>query len=147
MDWKAVLKEDLMRDEGLRLRAYTDTVGVATIGFGTTRRLDGSRVQIGDVITREQAEGLLQRDMGFAIEDARKVVPCFDQLDPVRKTVMANMAYNLGATRLAEFKNTIHSVCIGDYKDASLRMLQSRWAGQVGQRAKRLSNRMLTGKL
>jgi lysozyme len=145
MDWKTVLKEDLKKHEGLRLKAYKDTVGVWTIGYGATRAFDGSRIRPNDVITQEQAEGLLQRDMEVAIEDARKVVPCFDELNGPRKTVMANMAFNLGPTRLAEFKNTIHSVCIGDYKDASLRMLQSRWAGQVGQRSRFLSNRMLTG--
>lgn len=146
MDWKEVLLTDLQRHEGLRLKAYQDTVGVWTIGFGTTRAFDNGPVRKGDVITRDQADELLRRDMAQAIEDARRVVPCFDELDGPRKTVVANMSYNLGATRLAEFKNTIKSICIGDYTDASLRMMQSKWAAQVGQRARFLSNRMATGK-
>ena len=44
--------------EGLRLRAYKDSVGVPTIGYGHT-----SGVRMGDVITEEQAENLLELDM------------------------------------------------------------------------------------
>lgn len=146
MDWKEVLHKDLQRHEGLRLKAYQCTAGVWTIGFGATRAFDGSPVRQGDVINREQADKLLTRDMNVAIEDARKVVPGFDELDGPRKTVVANMAFNLGARRFAEFKNTIKSITVGDYKDASLRMLQSKWAAQVGQRARELSARMASGK-
>lgn len=146
MDWKEVLLKDLQRHEGLRLKAYQDTVGVWTIGFGATRGLDGGPVQQGDTITREQADELLRRDMEAAIDDARRVVPGFSDLNGPRKTVVANMAYNLGATRLAGFKNTIKSITAGDYKDAALRMLQSKWAVQVGQRAQFLSKRMSSGK-
>ena len=49
--------------EGLRLRAYRDPVGVATIGYGHT-----SGVRMGDVITKEQAEILLEADMTLVIK-------------------------------------------------------------------------------
>ena len=144
-EWEEVLKEDLRRDEGLRLKAYQCTAGVWTIGFGTTRWFDGKPVRKGMVCTREEADELLERDMQAAISDARRAVSSFDELDGPRKTVMANMSYNLGFNRLSEFKNTIRSVNVGDYKDAALRMMQSKWAAQVGQRASRLSKRMATG--
>ena len=140
MDWKAVLKEDLKRDEGLRLKAYRCTAGRLTIGFGHTRG-----VKSGDVITEEQALAWLDDDMERAIKDARKVCLCFDDLSGARKTVIANMAFNLGATRLAGFKNTLACVCAGDYSQAALNMLKSKWATQVGQRAQRLAKRMSTG--
>ena len=44
--------------EGLRLRAYRDPVGKPTIGFGHTQG-----VRMGDVITEEQANILLDLDM------------------------------------------------------------------------------------
>ena len=44
--------------EGLRLRAYRDSVGVPTIGYGHT-----SGVRMGDEISKEQAEELLDLDM------------------------------------------------------------------------------------
>jgi len=140
MDWKAVLKEDLKRDEGLRLKAYKCTAGKWTIGVGHTRG-----VKQGDVITEEQASVWLDADMEQATKDARKVCLCFDDLNGPRKTVIANMAFNLGATRLAGFKNTLACICAGDYAQAALNMLKSKWATQVGQRAKRLAKRMSTG--
>jgi GH24 family phage-related lysozyme (muramidase) len=44
--------------EGLRLRAYRDPVGVATIGYGHTQG-----VRMGDEITEKQANFLLDLDM------------------------------------------------------------------------------------
>ena len=38
MDWKAVLKEDLKRDEGLRLKAYTNALLVCGLTATATRR-------------------------------------------------------------------------------------------------------------
>lgn len=49
--------------EGLRLRAYRDPVGKPTIGYGHT-----SGVRMGDVITKEQAEILLEADMTLVIK-------------------------------------------------------------------------------
>lgn len=42
--------------EGFRSKAYQDSVGVWTIGYGTTFYSTGKRVSRGDTITREQAE-------------------------------------------------------------------------------------------
>ncbi|MNG07498.1 hypothetical protein D3C84_908020 [compost metagenome] len=42
-------------------------------------------------------------------------------------------------------EDAVFSVEIGDYKSASVEMLNSTWARQVGSRAKRLSKQMLTG--
>lgn len=140
MDWRIVLKEDLKRDEGLRLKAYKCTAGKWTIGVGHTRG-----VKPGDVITEEDALRLLDADMEIAIKDARKVCTSFDSLNGPRKTVVANLAFNLGATRLAGFRNTLACINAGDYAQAALNMLKSKWATQVGQRAKRLAKRMSTG--
>ena len=46
--------------EGCRLEAYKDSAGIPTIGFGNTYYPDGSKVKIGDKITQQRAEELLQ---------------------------------------------------------------------------------------
>jgi lysozyme len=48
----------LMKDEGVRLKAYQDSGGVWTIGFGHTHDVKG-----GDVITLQQAYAFLYDDM------------------------------------------------------------------------------------
>lgn len=139
-EWEEVLKEDLKRDEGLRLKTYIDTVGVRTIGYGHT-----NNVRKKQVITQEQAEALLDADIAVAIADAKIACKCFDKLDGPRKTVIANMSFNLGLERLALFQRTLAAVCSGKYQDAALHMMQSKWATQVKQRAVRLAKRMSTG--
>lgn len=140
MEWEEVLKEDLKRDEGLRLKTYIDTVGVRTIGYGHTKNVKSRQV-----ITQEQAEQLLDEDIAVAIEDAKIACKCFDKLDGPRKTVIANMSFNLGLERLALFQRTLAAVCSGHYQQAALHMMQSKWATQVKQRAVRLAKRMSTG--
>ncbi|HCN7007090.1 TPA: lysozyme, partial [Escherichia coli] len=46
--------------EGFRATAYQDVGGVWTIGYGTTRYEDGTRVKKGDTITKADALSLLQ---------------------------------------------------------------------------------------
>lgn len=139
-EWEVVLKEDLKRDEGLRLKTYIDTVGVRTIGYGHTKNVKAKQV-----ITLEEADALLDADIAVALADAKEVCKCFDKLDAPRKTVIANMAFNLGGPRLALFQRTLRAVCEGRYADASKHMLSSLWSKQVGNRAKRLAERMKTG--
>ena len=43
-----------------------------------------------------------------------------------------------------EFKKFIAGVNAGDWKTAAVEMMDSRWAKQVGDRAVRLRNRILT---
>jgi lysozyme len=45
--------------EGLRLNAYLDQVGIATIGYGNTRYPDGAKVNLGDKISIEKADAML----------------------------------------------------------------------------------------
>jgi len=54
------------------------------------------------------------------------------------------MAFNLGR-HLFGFVNTLCMIQNGKYKEASVEMLESRWARQVGIRAERLSQQILTG--
>ena len=58
--------------------------------------------------------------------------------------VIVNMCFNMGAPRLSGFKKFIAGVNAGDWKTAAVEMMDSRWARQVGDRAVRLKNRILT---
>ena len=138
---------DLIREyEGLRLEAYPDpgTGGEPwTIGYGHT----GPEVKEGLEISQEQADDWLAEDVEEAIRDAKAVVASFDALDFARKTVMVNMAFNLGRKKLSTFHATLAAVNAGDYQSAALHMLASRWATQVKGRARELAKRMSTGEI
>jgi lysozyme len=135
---RSQLRAQLTRHEGLRLKAYRDTVGKLTIGVG--RNLD----DVG--ITDHEAAYLLSGDIDRAVRGLFARYPAwFPKLDPVRQAVLVNMAFNLGLTGLAGFRRTLDCVARGQYGEASDAMLESKWADQVGQRAVELAAQMRTG--
>lgn len=140
-NWERREAEEIKLDEGLRLTAYLDTEGVLTIGYGHT----GPDVKEGMTITKERAGELLDEDLDEAYADAQKICDAFDGLDGPRKGVLLNMAFNLGRKRLSQFHRFIAALNAGEYKIAAEEMMDSKWAKQVGNRAKRLAYRMSTG--
>ena len=83
--------------EGCRLTAYKCPAGVLTIGYGHT----GKDVHYQDVITKEQAEKLLKKDLMFFemfVSRCVKVPLNQNQFD-----ALVSFAYNIGITA---FKNS-----------------------------------------
>jgi len=134
------LVDQLKRDEGLRLKAYRCTAGVLTIGYGHT-----GDVKESDEITAHQAEVILLVDIDKHKKELDAKLPWAHILDDARYGVLLNMAFNLGIPGLLKFKNTLKNVELGKYSDAGAGMMDSLWAKQVGNRAKRLSMQMITG--
>ena len=131
------LVDQLIRDEGLRLDLYKDSVGKLTIGVG--HNLSDKP------ITRAAALWILQDDIEDATKDLEVNLPWTKKLDPARFGALVNMAFNLGIGGLLKFKTTLGLIQEGKYKEASEAMLDSIWAKQVGARAERLSKQILTG--
>jgi lysozyme len=132
------LRQQLVRHEGLRLKAYRDTVGKLTIGVG--RNLD----DVG--VTSDESMYLLAGDISRAEHGLTSRYPeWFPLLDPVRQSVLINMAFNLGLSSLAGFTHTLDCVARGQYGEASDHMLASKWAAQVKGRAVELAAQMRTG--
>ena len=128
---KERLTADLIRDEDLRLKPYRDTAGKLTIGIG--QNLD----DVG--ITEAEARFLLANDIAKAIEDAKAVCPSFETLPEPAQRALANMAFNLGRTRLSKFKNMLAALEAKDFETAAREALDSKWAEQVGERAWRIA--------
>lgn len=131
------IRDQLIRDEGLRLHPYKDSVGKLTIGVG--RNLD----DVG--ISKAEAALLLDNDIADATQRLETAFPWTAALDDARKGVLLNMTFNMGIQGLAGFKNFLAAVQAGDYSSARDHMLDSRWAEQVGPRAQRLAIQMETG--
>lgn len=133
------LREQLKQHEGVRLKPYKCTAGRTTIGCG--RNLDDKG------LTMEEVNYLLENDIKECINDAEAVIgsQVWEGLSEARKRVLVDMRFNLGAGGIRTFKNTLQAIREGRYDDASRGMLNSKWAGQVGRRAKTLARMMLEG--
>ncbi len=128
------LEEQLLVDEGLRLKPYRCTAGRLTIGVG--RNLDDRG------ISRAEALMLLGNDItdcwGRLVRQAPWVAAA---PEPVQEALV-NMAFNMGVEGLMGFRRTLALLEEGRYAEGAQEMLRSRWAGQVGARAERLAARV-----
>ena len=133
----ASLKDQLVRDEELRLKPYTDSVGKLTIGVGRNLTDKG--------ISFQEAQGLLANDIADATADLQAKLPWTATLDDVRKGALLNMTFNMGIGGLLEFHDFLARMQRGDFSGAAGAMLDSLWARQVGPRATRLSIQIQSG--
>lgn len=129
--------ELLTLHEGVRRFPYRDTVGKLTIGVG---------FNLDDVgLYPEEIEFILKNRIARKAMEIEKYLPWVEDLNEARTAVIVDMAFNLGVNGLLGFKRTLASVHRGEYALAAKQMLESKWARQVGNRAKRLSRMMETG--
>lgn len=131
------LRDQIIRDEGCRLRVYDDSRGIPTIGVGRNLRDKG--------ISQAEADAMLDADLREYTAAVVARIPAALALDDARRGVLVNMAFNLGIAGLLAFTKMLAAVEAGDWDRAAVEMMDSRWATQVGERAARLARQMQTG--
>lgn len=131
------LRRQLAIDEGYSDKPYRCSEGKLTIGYGRNLKDKG--------ISQAEGDFLLENDIAEVKADL-EALPIYRQQDKVRRTVLANMCYNLGRPKLLKFKKMWFALSLNDYELAAKEMLDSRWARQVGDRALRLATIMRTGR-
>ena len=101
--------------EGFRPQAYQDSVGVWTIGYGTTR-INGQPVKAGMTITEDQALQLVQQEVNklwSQIEQISRV-----NLNQNQMNALVDFAYNLGFNAL-KTSTLMNKVNAGDFTGAA----------------------------
>jgi lysozyme len=132
------LERQLTDHEDRRLKPYTDTTGHLSIGVGRN---------LSDVgIFEDEADLMLENDIARTMGALLLRVPWAEQLDVIRQRVLIDLAFNMGTDGLLKFHRMLSATRTGDYDTAAAEMIASRWAGQVGRRATRLSRMMRTGR-
>lgn len=112
--------------EGLQLKAYLCPANVWTIGYGNTFYEDGTKVQEGDVITRERAEELLEfvyDKFEFEVVEMVKVPITENQLG-----ALVSFAFNLGSGALKK-STLLKLVNVQDFSGAADEFLKWTRAG------------------
>ena len=139
------LESRVCLDEGFSADPYLDTVGVATIGHGTTH-IFGKPVTLSDSpVTEAEAREMMRAELYLACMDAQSLFGRFNEMCDVRQEILANMAYNVGKTRLSGFERMILAAETLNYYQMAQEMKNSKWYRQVGQRSVRLYYAMLNG--
>lgn len=121
----------IIEGEGYRSQVYKDTLGYETIGYG--HLLLANEKGVLNEVTHEEGLRLLQMDMGKAISEFRQYWGEVELGEP-REACLIDMTYNMGSVRWPKFTKNIKE---GDYREAAIQVMNSKYATQVGKRAKR----------
>ncbi len=135
-DARRRLLDQLIANEGLRLKVYRCPAGKLTIGVGRNLEDNG--------ITKDEAVMLLENDISRVERELDQKLPWWRQLSEVRQRVVMDMSFNMGLPSLLGFKQTLAALKRGDYEAAAKGMEDSKWYEQVPVRAARLVAMMRT---
>jgi len=138
------LREQLKIDEGVEYEIYKDHLGYPTFGIGHLIVESDKEYgePIGTGVHLDRVNEAFDKDVAIMIDEAKKVFPNIDILPEEAQQVIVNMCFNMGAPRLSKFKRFIAAVNESNWSLAAIEMMDSRWATQVGARAKRLRDRI-----
>ena len=120
----------LHKYEGLVLDAYLCPAKVLTVGYGNTFYEDGSKVKVGDKITKERAEELFNNilENNFATP-VRKLVKT--QLTNNQFSALVSFAYNVGIANLK--KSTLLKMVNSNPNNPEIRKQFMRWNRAAGK--------------
>ncbi|MBS4773147.1 MAG: glycoside hydrolase family protein [Proteobacteria bacterium] len=139
--------------EGIRLQPYRCPAGYLTIGVG--RNLETNPISaeeervVGDWrsgITKEAAFYLLRHDINRVTAECRERIPFWKELDDERQYALLDMAFNLGVAGLLKFKKMLAYLGVGNYRQAAVECLASKYAKDTGRRAERIAETIRTGR-
>jgi lysozyme len=68
-----------------------------TIGWGSTRRKDGTGFIMGNTITQQEADDLLMFDIETKFIPALQKIPYWNEMNENQQGALLSFAYNLGA--------------------------------------------------
>lgn len=122
--------------EGFRANAYLDTGGVWTIGYGTIKYPNGTKVKKGDTCTQGQAEIWLKNDCQWVDACLDKYVKV--NINQNQFDALASFIYNVGET--AFVKSTMLTL-INQNNMASAANQFDRWIFDNSKRIQGLVNR------
>ena len=139
-----LLREQLMRDEGVMYEIYKDHLGLPTCGIGhLITDLDTEYgMPDGTPISKERVEELFERDVYTTVAECKLIYNDFDDLPEKVQHIIANMMFNMGRPRLSRFHKMKKAIDNRDWYEAAYEMTDSKWAKQVPNRAMRLVDEM-----
>ena len=135
------LLESVKRHEGFRNSVYEDTLGKRTVGFGHLCVED--HWEDGKKYDKVYLEKILEDDLQYAINQGEGM--CKDlKVSDDAKFLIIEMIFQLGSAGIQKFRRMWSA--LGEdppnYKEASVQMLDSRWAKQTPNRAQEMAGHM-----
>jgi len=141
------LLESVKKHEGYRNKVYKDTLGKRTVGVGhlcvEDFWEDGKEYEEKFLMT------ILEHDLQTAIKSAEDLInncPSGGKanISDDAKILIIEMVFQLGGNGVSKFRKMWQALQQDppDYAEASVQMLDSRWAKQTPNRAQEMANHM-----
>ena len=121
------LKDHIKEYEGLSNVLYKCTSNKVSIGYG--RNLE----DVG--ISKDEAEYLLKNDIDIALDEVSEHFDMPNLPEPAQ-IVLVDMCFNMGISRLLNFRNMIKAMEEDDWDKAADELLDSKYAAQTKRRAR-----------
>jgi len=113
---------------------YQCTADKWTVGYGRNLTDRG--------ISEDEAILMLHNDIKQAQADVKTLMPyiaTFAKIYTPRYCAFVDMMLNIGITRMKQFKKMLAATEIGNWKRAAIQILDSKYAKDVGNRAKEIA--------
>ena len=117
--------------EGFRSEAYQDSVGIWTVGYGSTMWPDGKNVQPGQRMTIQEAEAVMTWELTRKGKEILSGLPT-TIINQNQYDALVSFAYNLGVGAL--LKSTLFKKLKVNPNDPSIRAEFMRWVNAGGKR-------------
>ena len=117
--------------EGFRSEAYQDSVGIWTVGYGSTMWPDGKKVQPGQRMTIQEAEAVMTWELTRKGKEILSGLPT-TIINQNQYDALISFAYNLGVGAL--LKSTLFKKLKVNPNDPSIRAEFMRWVNAGGKK-------------
>jgi len=131
------LRKQLISHEGIEYKLYKCTSDKWTIGVGKNLSDRG--------ISHATAMQMLDEDIDICINELQQTVSYWNDLPSRVKEALINLCFNMGIKRLMAFKKMFGFLREGNWLSASVELLDSRYADQVGLRSQEVANMIKEG--
>tara|TARA_R110000822_G_scaffold4725_5_gene20323 strand:+ start:61 stop:519 length:459 start_codon:yes stop_codon:yes gene_type:complete len=140
------LREQLKIDEGVKYEIYEDHLGYKTFGIGHLVKTNDKEYgdHVGTPVSEERVNSIFDEDVIIYINESKKVFGNLEEMPEDVQRVIVNMCFNMGAPKLLQFKKFIKAISNKQWIEAAAEMMDSKWAQQVGDRAERLKEIILS---
>ena len=136
-------------EEGWRDKPYLCSEGYPTAGYGFKLGPKGAPLSMYQFRLPKAAGaawlGCLITELTEELESHPRIGPAYRACDDCRRAILISMAYQMGIDGLAKWVNTLSAIERRDWGMAASAMLNSLWAKQTPQRAKRHAEQMRSG--
>lgn len=136
-------------EEGYKEKPYIDTLGFPTVAGGVRIGPKGANLsnytftvprEVGDVWKLSILNSKISASKNYA-----NIQKALSSCNEARRDIIYSMMYQLGVEGLSTFSNTLKSIANGDFDGGADGMLNSLWAKQTPNRAKRHAQVMRSG--